>query len=66
MHQTYRMTARITGKQREIIQAYIEASKNNPLQLYKRDQEGACKYGLCFTGVMHEELSDKFIVYNPA
>ncbi len=43
----------------------FEASKNNPLKLYKRDQKKACKYGLCFTGALPKELSKKFILYTP-
>jgi hypothetical protein len=43
----------------------LEASKNNLLMLYRRDQESACKYGLCFTGVLPEEYSKDFIFYTP-
>ena len=43
----------------------LEASKNNLLKLYTRDQKGACKYGLCFTGLLPEELKKDFIIYNP-
>lgn len=43
----------------------LEASKDNLLKLYKRDQENACKYGLCFTGLFPEEYRKDFILYNP-
>lgn len=43
----------------------LEASKNNLLKLYKRDQKNTCKYGLCFTGVFPEEQSNDFILYKP-
>lgn len=43
----------------------LEASKNNLLQLYKRNQKNTCKYGLCFTGVLPEEQSKGFIIYKP-
>ena len=43
----------------------LEASKNNLLKLYRRDQKNACKYGLCFTGVLPEEQSKDFILYSP-
>jgi len=43
----------------------LEASKNNLLKLYRRDQENACKYGLCFAGVLPEKHSKDFILYSP-
>lgn len=43
----------------------LEASKRNLLKLYRRDQEDACKYGLCFTGALPEEHREDFILYNP-
>jgi len=43
----------------------LEASKNNLLKLYRRDQENTCKYGLCFTGILPEEHSKDFILYSP-
>jgi hypothetical protein len=43
----------------------LEASKSNLLKLYRRDQDSACKYGLCFTGVLPAEQSKDFILYCP-
>lgn len=43
----------------------LEASKNNLMKLYRRDQRSACKYGLCFTGVIPEEHRKDFILYSP-
>jgi len=43
----------------------LEASKNNLLNLYRRNQKNSCKYGLCFTGALPEEHSKDFILYNP-
>jgi hypothetical protein len=43
----------------------LEASKNNLLKLYRREQENACKYGLCFSGVLPKEHIKGFILYIP-
>lgn len=43
----------------------LEASKNNLVKLYRRDQKNACKYGLCFTGVLPQEHSKHFVLYTP-
>lgn len=43
----------------------VEASKNNLLKLYRREQESACKYGLCFSGALPEEYRKDFILYIP-
>lgn len=43
----------------------LEASKNNILKLYRRNQKNACKYGLCFTGVLPEKYNKDFILYTP-
>lgn len=43
----------------------LEASRNNLIKLYRRDQSNACKYGLCFTGVLPEEHRKDFILYSP-
>jgi hypothetical protein len=43
----------------------LEASKKNLLKLYRREQGNACKYGLCFSGILPEELSQDFILYIP-
>lgn len=43
----------------------LDASKNNLLKLHRRDQEGACKYGLCFTGIIPKEHFKGFIPYFP-
>lgn len=43
----------------------IEASKKNLLQLHKREQSEACKYGLCFAGGLPEEQSESFVTYAP-
>jgi hypothetical protein len=43
----------------------LEASKNNLLKLYRRDQKDACKYGLCFAGVLPQKYSKDFILYIP-
>ncbi len=42
-----------------------EASKNNLLKLYKRTEQGACPYGLCFVGQLPEEYLKEFITYIP-
>lgn len=43
----------------------LESSKNNLLQLYKRVQDDACKYGLCFSGALPEEHHEDFVLYIP-
>jgi len=43
----------------------LESSKNNLLQLHKRDHENACKYGLCFSGALPEKHNKDFIFYVP-
>jgi hypothetical protein len=43
----------------------LESSKNNLLKLYKREHENACKYGLCFSGVLPKEYVKDFILYIP-
>lgn len=43
----------------------VQASKNNLLKLYRREQKDACKYGLCFTGVLPEEHIESYILYTP-
>jgi len=43
----------------------LDASKKNLLKLYRRELKNACKYGLCFTGVLPEEYSKDFILYRP-
>lgn len=43
----------------------LESSKNNLLQLYRRDKEGACKYGLCFAGIIPEGHEKDFVLYTP-
>jgi hypothetical protein len=43
----------------------LEASKKNLLKLYRREEKNACRYGLCFTGVLPEEQSKNFILYSP-
>lgn len=42
-----------------------EASKNNLLQLYKREHQSSCKYGLCFSGALPREYKKDFILYTP-
>ena len=43
----------------------VESSKNNLLQLYKREQSLACKYGLCFSGILPKEHIKDFVLYVP-
>jgi hypothetical protein len=43
----------------------VDASKNNLLKLYRRNQQDACKYGLCFAGALPDEYCGDFILYTP-
>ncbi|WP_127717139.1 hypothetical protein [Halobacteriovorax sp. HLS] len=43
----------------------LKSSENNLLQLYMREQSHACKYGLCFSGVIPKEHIEEFVLYKP-
>jgi len=43
----------------------LEASQNNLLKLYRRNQGGACKYGLCFVGALSEKHKRDYLLYSP-